>query len=428
MDRTTDLNGEPRGFRRPTRVDGSVGDLRIMVGSAQPSRDRPDPAGLAALRSLVGEGEVSSADGGSSRDLSTLTEDSVPPSPKGASDLAGLVGPAIPRSDDHGWMAPELARPGRRPRRGGRGSGGAVGALSIVLSVAAVAMLAGTTTFAIVQRATASPAAEAMESLREREAELRNETDGLRTSLDLMTAVVDQAATLSQSAAATLPGLAGRVEEPPRAAVEASRTALDAVVASVPDVTVPVYERATIDEQSMEAVGNAIDEVRRTREKLPPLIAQVREARSGVSSALDSFRERLRELGASVPATAERLVQTQVAAGRTYRDAVTTAAAGVVSAQQTGSDGLAEMAAFATAVDTLNTENRRVLDEPQVITPVRPPSGGTGVPNAPTDPGESSGTEPTVPDTGDTGGGAPQEQEPAPSPTPTVDPGGTPTP
>lgn len=426
MDRITESDGEPLGFQRPLPVDRSIADLRALVGAAGSSRGRADTPRVAALRSLVGEGGATPADGGSSRGLSTVGGGSVPPSRTGAADLAALVGPAVPRTDDHGWMAPELARQARRPRWVGRGSGGAVGALSIILAVAAVAMLAGTTAFAIVQRATTSPAVEAMESLREREAELRNDTYGLRTSLDLLTSVVDRAATSSQSAGAVLPGLAGRVEEPPLAATDASRVALDSAVASVPVVTVPVYRRGPIDEQSLESVGRAIDEVRRTRESLPPLIAQVRQARSDVSAALDGFSGRLRELGASIPATAERVVQTQVAAGRTYRDSVTAAAADVVSAQQSGSDGLAEMAAFAAAVDALNTENERVLEELGVYTPVRPPSVGTRAPTAPVDPGESGVTEPSVPDTGDTATEAPAD--PAPSPTPTVDPGGTATP
>ena len=127
MDRITESDGEPLGFERPLPVDRSIAHLRALVGAAGSSRARADTPRVAELRSLVGEGGATPADGGSRRGLSTAGGGSVPPSRTRAADLAALVGPAVPRTDDHGWMAPELARRARRPRWGGRGSGGAVG-------------------------------------------------------------------------------------------------------------------------------------------------------------------------------------------------------------------------------------------------------------------------------------------------------------
>lgn len=407
-------------------------DLRALVGSGESARasaatssGTSDTPSGADLRALVGSGDTTrSVEPSAASGLSALVGGSPVPSPKAGTELADLVGVAMPRSDDRGWMAPELAQAGRRPRfsRGG-GRGGSVGALSIVLAVAAVGMLAGTTTFALVQRATANPAVEAMDSLREREAELRNEIKGLQTSSDLLGAVVEEAQVSSQSAAGVLPILRGRVEDAPLNAADSARTALDSAVSSVPTVVVPDYQRGAVDEQSLPAVGHALDEVRRERDTLPALIAQVRTSRSGVTSALDDFRARLRDLGASIEATAARVVESEDAAGESFRQAVTNAASGVRAAQQTGADGLTEMAAFAAAVDALNAENARVLEQPPVRTPSRAPSGGTPSPTTPADPGGTGATDPSTPVPTDPG-----TDQPSPTPSDATQPGATTTP
>ncbi|ONI66631.1 hypothetical protein CSIV_01155 [Microbacterium sp. CSI-V] len=394
-----------------------------MRGAAANTSDTPDTPSGSDLRALVGSGDSTrSVRPSSTAGLSDRGGRSTP-SPKAGTELADLVGAAMPRSDDRGWMAPELAEAGRRPRfpRGGRG--GSVGAFSIVVAIAAVAMLAGTTTFALVQRATANPAVEAMDGLREREAELRNEIKGLQTSSDLLTAVIEDAQAVSQSAAGVLPSLRGRVEDAPLDAADSARTTLDSTVASVPTVVVPDYQRGAVDEQSLQAVGHALDEVRRERDALPALIAQVRTSRSGVTSALDDLRARLRDLGASIETAAQSVVQSEDAAGESFRLAVIDAVSEVRAAQQTGSDGLTEMAAFVAAVDALTAENTRVLDQQSGRVPSRTPSVGTPSPTTPADSGGTGTTDPSTSAPTD-----PATAEPSPTSSSTPQPGDTATP
>lgn len=455
MDRNTDTPDDrpTRGRRAPADRVGD--DLRALVGAPEATSSAPGAPRDADLQALVGpgasapgavstpsSGSTSPADAdlarmlgpapvrgpeaASSPALSDLVGAAPASAPKVGTELTELVGVAVPRTDDRGWMAPERAQAARRPRFARAGSGGSVGALSIVVAVAAVLMLAGTTTFALVQRATVNPAAEAMAGLREREAELRNEIKGLQTSSDLLAAMIEEAQVASQSAAGVLPNLRGRVEDAPVDAAESARTALDSAVSSVPTVLVPDYQRGTVDEQSLRSVGHALDEVRRERDALPSLIAQVRTARSGVSSALDDFRARLRDLGAAVEAAGARVVQSQDAAGDGFRQAVTNAAAGVLSAQRTGADGLTEMAAFAAAVDALNAENARVLEQQSVRAPSRAPSGGTVSPTTPVAPGGTGATDPTTPAPTDPGTGG--TDQPSPSPSDSTQPGGASTP
>lgn len=392
-----------------TPVSGSEGrddGLRRLVGAEPTSAAHARPDRIQDLRSLVGGDEARPDATDSAPDLAALVGDPMPGSRWSAdqgshSSLAGGAG-AIDRE----WLAPELARSGRRPRFSGRGRGGSVSTLSVIIAIAAVVMLAGTTTYAAIQRVTANPADEAMAGLREREAELRNDILGLETSRDLLTLVLEDARGASEAAASVLPTLQGRVSDPPLVSAEAARATLAEKMTSVPDVVVPDYEREAVDEKSLAEVGHALDEVRRAREALPPLVDQVRLARSDVASALDAFRGELRALGTEIEAAAVRLVDEQDAASEDFRTAVVDAASRVLAAQQSGADGLAEMAEFASAVDALIAENDRVLGEIRGRTPVRTPPARSPVSPAPENPGGSTGQgEATpAPDTGTEGG------------------------
>lgn len=400
--------------------------LRRAVGSAEPDVAAPGSDGIAKLRSLVGEGHVMPR-----------------PTPRSSADLAALVGPAQPastaresaglteligraggraegRADGREWKAPELALRVRRSFFGGRSSG-ALDAVSMIAAVVAVALLAGTVTFAAVQRATADPVDQAMSSLREREAELQNETEDLQTAVDLFSTSLSDAEQAVESAAGVLSGLEGRVDSMPLSAAESARARLASAVTSAPQVIVPVYRRTPVPEMSLEDVSGALDDVRLAREALPPLVAEVRDGRSAVTESLNGFHAELRNLGSAIEAGAARLVEEQDAASEGFRTGVTDAASRVVAAQRAGRDGLAEMPGYASAVDALRAENQRVLDA-RVEPPVRQrPVTPSNPSPSPVDPGTSTGGEPDAPDP------APSEPGTSPDPAPS-DPGTSPPP
>lgn len=401
----------------PTRTgengsDSRDEELRRLVGVDPTSASEAGPDRTEELRSLVGADDARSVATDPAPDLAALVGDPMPGS-RWSADQESRPSVGGAGAVDREWLAPELARSGRRPRVSGRGRGGSVSTMSVIVAIAAVVMLAGTTTYAAIQRVTANPADEAMVSLREREAELRNDILGLVTSHDLLTLVLDDARGVSETAASVLPALQGRVADAPVSSAEAARVALDEKIASVPNIVLPDYQRPVLDEKSLSEVGHALDEVRRQREALPPVVDQVRFSRSAVASALDTFRDELRALGTEIESAAARIVDERDLASESFRVDVTDAASRVLSVQQSGSDGLAEMAVFASAVDALVVENERVLDEIQGRTPVRTPPVRSVVPTAPSNPGGSSGEGQPSPDPGSGTGG---DVEPTPSP------------
>ncbi|MEV7873742.1 hypothetical protein [Microbacterium sp. NPDC089188] len=411
----------------PDSSAAQANSLRSLVGES--ATNVPDAVKTNGLRDLVGAGAAESADSGPS--LSAIVGASAPSTASRASDLTSLVGAASSsarsaspaadlsalvgrepgrRADEAGWRAPELAQVGRRPLFGGRRRVGAVNYFSVAAATLAVLTLVGTASFAVVQRATANPADEAMISLREREAELANETKVLQTAADLYAASVSEAASLADSSAPVLAGLSGRVDASVLASAESSRTALQEAAESAVPVSVPVYQRGAIDEKSLTDVGQAIDGVRLAGESLPPLVTDARDARSQVVAALAAFRTELKTVGTAIESSTAALLAANDSAGSAFRSAVSDAASKVAAAQQAGGDGLSEMTAFASAVDALRAEDARVRAIEEAERDAEP------VTPTPRNPG--SGTRPG--DTSNPGGGSSSDggTDPAPSPSP----------
>lgn len=414
----SDANARPK-----VEATTDVAALRDLVGaSATVTRDPYLASEASQLRALVGD-SMSTSSASSSHDLTALTGDSAAvPFPDSREALAALVGGSPPASspysraalsalvgaggksaEDAGWQAPELAQVGKRPLFGGRRKAGAVNYLSVAAAVVAVLAIVGTASFAVVQRATANPADDAMISLREREAELANDTKVLQTAADLYDASVTEAASLAQASESVFVALQGRVDGAALGAAESARGTLLQASATAAPVSIPEYQRASIDEKSLADVGKAIDGVRLARESLPTLITDARDARSQITAAVSSFKAELATLGSAIKSEADRLVVENDSAAQSFRAAVTDAAGRVTAAQQAGGDGLAEMPVYAAAVDALRAENQRVLALEAVErerTPTQQPSRNPG----------SGGSN--------TGGGGSTNPSPAPSPSP----------
>lgn len=420
------------GNARPeVEATTDVAALRNLVGaSATVTRDPYLASEASQLRALVGD-SMSTSSTPSLHDLTALTGDSAAvPSPESREALAALVGGARPASspdsraalsalvgaggksaEDAGWQAPELAQVGKRPLFGGRRKAGAVNYLSVAAAVVAVLAIVGTASFAVVQRATANPADDAMISLREREAELANDTKVLQTAADLYDASVMEAASLAQASESVFVALQGRVDGAALGAAESARGTLLQASATAAPVSIPEYQRASIDEKSLADVGKAIDGVRLARESLPTLITDARDARSQITAAVSSFKAELATLGSAIKSEADKLVVENDSATQSFRAAVTDAAGRVTAAQQAGGDGLAEMPVYAAAVDALRAENQRVLaleEAERERTPTQQPSrnpgsggsntgGGSTNPSPAPSPSPSESTPPTNP-------------------------------
>lgn len=400
--------------------------LRALVGAPTAAPQQPQSDGFSGLKALVGDSQAPHDDSTAS-ELAALvggTRASERPSIK--TDLSSFVGSGGVAAEGAGWQAPELAQVGKRPMFGGRRKAGAVNYLSVAAAVIAIVALVGTASFAVVQRATANPADDAMVSLREREAELANETKTLQTAADLFNASVSEAANLGQSSASVFAALQGRVDAAPLATAEASRLNLLQVATAAKPVSIPTYQRGSIDEKDLVDVGEAIDGVRLARESLPSLVTDVRDARSTVTAALTSFRGELANLGSAIESEAAKAVTINDSASQSFRAAVTDAAARIKAAQQAGGDGLAEMPVYAAALDALRTENARIVALEQAerdaapTTPRNPGSGSNtgGGTNSGGGSNTGGGNQGGSPDTGTNPDPAPSQPAPDPEPVP----------
>lgn len=386
------------------QVASESSQLRALVGRALVGEDAQVSASSLPqnLADLTG-GSAPEPTADSREALSALVGGSRPAStPDSRAALSTLVGAGGKSAEDAGWEAPELAQVGKRPLFGGRRKAGAVNYLSIAAAVVAVLAIVGTASFAVVQRATANPADDAMVSLREREAELANDTKVLQTAADLYDASVTEAASLAQASESVFIALQGRVDGAALGAAESARGSLLQASATAAPVSIPEYQRASIDEKSLADVGKAIDGVRVARESLPTLITDARDARSQITAAVSAFKSELAALGSAIKSEADKLVVENDSATQSFRTAVTDAAGRVTAAQQAGGDGLSEMPVYAAAVDALRAENQRVLaleEAERERTPTQQPSRKPG----------SGGSN--------TGGGS-TNPSPAPSPSP----------
>lgn len=405
----------PESDQAPTPAIGrsrETESLRELVGnSAGSTAEVESTISSVELKAMVGDG-VASRGVTRSEDLSALVGGSRPAStPDSRAALSALVGTGGKAAEDAGWQAPELAKVGKRPLFGGRRKAGAVNYLSVAAAVVAVLAIVGTASFAVVQRATANPADDAMVSLREREAELANDTKVLQTAADLYDASVTEAASLAQASESVFVALQGRVDGAALGAAETARGTLLQASATATPVSIPEYQRASIDEKSLADVGKAIDGVRLARESLPTLITDARDARSQITAAVSAFRSELTALGSAIRSEADKLVVENDSATQSFRAAVTDAAGRVTAAQQAGGDGLAEMPVYAAAVDALRAENQRVLgleEAERERTPTQQPSrnpgsggsntgGGSTNPSPAPSPSPSESTPPTNP-------------------------------
>ncbi|SIR78370.1 hypothetical protein [Microbacterium sp. RURRCA19A] len=318
------------------------------------------------------------------------------------------------------WLSPDQARAGSRAlldptRRGRLGNW-----LSVSVAVLAAVALVTVTGFALVQRATSNPAVEAMVSLREREAELRNDLQTLRTAAGFYEDAVAEGVRLSDLATPIFASLAGKMDAGPLQAAEQQRARLASAVATPQVVVIPEYERPKINESSLASVGKALDAVRKVRDMIPSRIEAVRDARSSLASALGDFRSSLRDVGSNIESVAVAQTESNAAADEGFRTAVRDAVSKLREVQLAGGDGLADISAYAEALNSLRAENARELGTSGTTSqPSRNSSSGGGQATTPpvnTGNGGSDGSQSNV---GTTQGTSNSTDGGASTPTPT---------
>lgn len=380
----------PRVVTRAHAQDARVRDIQRLVGSVRDEAAVPP----ADLSQLVGAPQVARRE--ASADLSRVvgpraSTGEVERSRRPGRDsvgLAALVGSAGARPDQLSWSAPETARAGKRPMFSRRRAG-AVNIVSVAVSILAVLVLVAAASVALIQRATANPADDAMASLREREAELTNEIDQLRTAMDLYSVSLESARASTVAARDVLPRVGERLSPGSMNDAQSAQAAVERLAAQPASVSLPAYSRGSINERSLVDVGHALDKVREIENSLPDMMAAVRDARADLMAALTTFRGSLVPVGKALQTTAAERVADASAADESFRAAVAAASGELGNVQAAGGDGLAEMSAVVAALGALDVENQRVLDERR--------SGTEGTSRGTTVPRSTSPSIPRVP-------------------------------
>ena len=300
----------------------------------------------------------------------------------------------------------------------------ALTASSVALAVVAVVVAA---TVGGIQTATASPASSAMDSLEADEAAVQNAYQSLKTAHDRLLADVETQtadAALLRSALTETSTVVDPAGEPGEdvlavsdpAALSAAIAAIDSYVAGLAAIIIPElpaqYERGPVDEESLVAVGGAIDEVHEGLVVLDEASAQAR----GLRTQLEALRP---PAVSAATAYATSFVPAAAAASGRYPDAdpelqtaLTAAAARIASVDLWSAVGRAALVAYrdafaALAADQLRVEIERAQEEESNQWQWRgddsqtPPEESTEPPpTTPVEPTEPiTPTEPVEPDT-----------------------------
>ncbi|MEV4773875.1 hypothetical protein [Microbacterium sp. LWH12-1.2] len=259
----------------------------------------------------------------------------------------------------------------RRRRRRFDGLAAAAASLAIV-GVATAGIVGG------VQMANASPADGVMQSLRADEAMIQNAEQAFMSAHDRLSAkavageanaaalrtAVDGARTApdprSTDGAATIAILDAVLADGIIAEIDRHAAALQAVVLPEP---VDPYVRNDIDEDSLSEVGVAIDDAQAQLAELDAATAELREGRTKVEDLDAQHATTLEGLAASFTALGIKAIEENPDAEAPLRDAVTAAAAHVVSSKLGGAEGAAAVTAYRDAVVALVTDQAITEEE-----------------------------------------------------------------
>lgn len=288
------------------------------------------------------------------------------------------------------------------------------------LTVGAIAVLAvvSLAVFGGAQLANANPAASALRGLEAGEAQLENSADAVRGAHDNLTKLLADAQrdaaeyrTLLDSTAPVVDIDGNDIDIVDSTARAAAITEADAYIAALGAFEVPAlpadYERGRIDEHSLDAIADAVDNTQTQLTAWAAAKPAVDEARAQLQPLIDAHETKRLAFASAFDTAAAPVTGQFDDRPQELLDAVTETAADVAASKLTTGAALAAYRAAATAL---------VAAEPVVIPPVAPvvpspvtpaPDDGeaTDPPTTPTDPPAPPATEPPDP--------------PAPDPDPT---------
>ncbi|MDT0185093.1 hypothetical protein Q9S36_33420 [Microbacterium sp. ARD31] len=274
--------------------------------------------------------------------------------------------------------------------------------LNVVTAVMAVVAVVAAIVVAWVVTASASPEADALETLARSEAVLANEARAVSAAIDRTEEDRGEALVLVDRLQQPLAALEGMSDLEALASLESARSNYEAALGALRIPEKPeAYTPPTVDEQSLASIGTAIDDVTSRTTALTNLADEVRDRSGEMRSLGRGFSEAMAAFADTLPAFAETIIEENPDAEESRRDAVRTAAAAVAAVDLTAPRSPGVLTAYAESVTALREDQTRAeieiaqrlaWEEELRRQQEQQFGGGQPAPGAPVDP-----TEPTDP-------------------------------
>ena len=290
--------------------------------------------------------------------------------------------------------------------------------LSVACAALAVIVVGAAGAVGVVQAANASPAASVVQVLQSDEAAIENSAQALAGAHERLSVLIETSSADAAALAAAIedtryaPDPAEVVrgfEEPERMPISdetATTTFLDqsaAYRAALVEVVLPAlpepYERGDVDTDSLTEVGAAIDQAQVALTALDGATAEMRAARTTVEDLIAAYEQQRATFAATFSGRSTQILEEAPDAASERRDAVSTAAAQIVSTSLTGADGIAGLAIFRDAVVAVLDQQARIDVEAEAQAErerERADNGNSGNDGQGTDPGSGTETPPPV--------------------------------
>lgn len=324
-------------------------------------------------------------------------------------DTLGLIAMVDAAERDAAPIALSAGKASQGSRR--RRSGRRVDWINVGAAAVAAVVVVATAGFAGVQAANASPAAVAVQALEEDQAALASAERGLAAGIERASTTVSDGLADAASTRESIVDIDETMLD-----AEARTTVLAAIddySEALEDIDIPAlpepHALGSVDEESLDAVASAIDEVRERSAVLDEMSAEVRELRSRADGAGTRYLQALTAFAESFPGRADAEIEANPNALQEFRDAVASAGDTVETAPLNDDAGRTALAEYEDAVRALRDDDERARiavenaqqaerDAIQQEIDNQAPQEPVEEEPEPTDPDETEPTDPDEPD------------------------------
>lgn len=282
----------------------------------------------------------------------------------------------------------------------------------ITIGVVALAVISLVTAGLLVWNKSQNPTIEQsmFASYQSQQAELKTAAAAVATDVAAFSARKDELTLLNTDAAAALASVAGFSDEPARLLAETARvefeTSLASQVAPVVDAELEAPKTKLSADSSVDALASGINGLNTVAQRIEDDAQAATDALAAVETTRTTFVTALATFGATIPATATALIDTNSDAAASFTDAVTSSVANLTAKLEAGLAGVVELQGYATAAAALTAEQARLdaivpdaaPDRDDETTPRTPPrTRQTDAPTPPADQNPAPPVEDTTP-------------------------------